>query len=75
MKLPHGTILHPDYDRELIESDDYQAWTVATLIEILSEFPADEPVFFSRLDDNDELFIVQPIEGADGGSGDGVMLW
>jgi len=71
-KIPHDTILHDDFDVDLFESEDYMSWTVRDIIEMLSEYPQDAPVYYARAND-DEILVVSPIEVI-GGDGESVFL-
>jgi hypothetical protein len=54
--IPQGCAVEPNHDRAFIESDDYEHWTVADLIEMLSEHNPDARVWI----ENDS--VIWPVE-------------
>jgi hypothetical protein len=66
--IPEGAKLHPNYDRALIESDAYEHWTKATLLEFLEDVPDDASVWIGRVEDGDDVLTVRPVEYFTGGS-------
>lgn len=68
--LPEGYVLTPEAPGAM--ADGYQHWTVADLIEILSEYPQDARVWIIETwpwDDDDDV-VVRPLESVVGGEGE-----
>lgn len=65
--LPKGYKLHPDVDPMCL-TDEYAHWTVADVIEMLSDYPQDARVWF--LDEDSDDALVRPVEFMAGGEGE-----
>ncbi|MFF1633984.1 hypothetical protein [Leifsonia sp. NPDC058248] len=63
--VPEGFKLRRSVNRRVLESDDYQHWTVADLIEILAEYPHDARVWLM-----DKHPRIHPLELVSSGPGD-----
>jgi hypothetical protein len=60
--IPNGYVLDKHCDKKLVESDEYVAWTVADIKEIIADLPDDAPVWWSTYDEDSEELIVHPFE-------------
>jgi hypothetical protein len=63
-RIPDGYIAREPHKQELIESDKYEHWTVADLIELLGEYDPDARVWVEPEDG--VIWPVEMIAGSDG---------
>lgn len=63
-KIPEGCTLEDGYNRELIESDEYDHWTVGDLIEFLGSMSPDANLWLHRTEwlGDSPIEYVRPLE-------------
>lgn len=70
-----GAKLHPNFDAEVVNSDDYEHWTAGDLIDILSDYPPDAKVWVADPVQADrEVLAVWPIELISGHGDPGYVI-